>query len=46
MNDEVMKFMLRRTVEEHLKKERVYKDKRYQSPFAVFHRQGEKLPWL
>ena len=27
MNDEVMKFMLRRTIEEHLKKERVYKDK-------------------
>lgn len=27
MNDEVMKFMIRRTVEEHLKKERVYKGK-------------------
>ncbi|MBI5047479.1 MAG: DEAD/DEAH box helicase family protein [Deltaproteobacteria bacterium] len=27
MNDEVMKFMIRRTVEEHIKKERVYKDK-------------------
>lgn len=27
MNDEVMKFMIRRTVEEHLKKERVYKSK-------------------
>ena len=27
MNDEVMKFMLRRTIEEHLKKERIYKDK-------------------
>ena len=27
MNDEVMKFMMRKTVEEHLKKERVYKAK-------------------
>jgi type III restriction enzyme len=27
MNDEVIRFMLRRTVEEHIKKERVYKDK-------------------
>jgi len=27
MTDEVMKFMMRKTVEEHLKKERVYKDK-------------------
>lgn len=27
MNDEVMRFMLRRTVEEHLKKERVYKSR-------------------
>lgn len=27
MNDEVMKFMIRKTVEEHLKKERVYKAK-------------------
>jgi type III restriction enzyme len=27
MNDEVMKFMMRRTVEEHLKRERVYKGK-------------------
>lgn len=27
MNDEVMKFMIRKTVEEHLKKERAYKDK-------------------
>ncbi|MDP2992188.1 MAG: DEAD/DEAH box helicase family protein, partial [Deltaproteobacteria bacterium] len=27
MNDEVMKFMIRRTVEEHLKKERIYKAK-------------------
>jgi type III restriction enzyme len=27
MNDEVMKFMLRRTIEEHLKKEKVYKAK-------------------
>ncbi|MDO8447088.1 MAG: DEAD/DEAH box helicase family protein [Deltaproteobacteria bacterium] len=27
MNDEVMKFMIRRTVEEHLKKERIYKNK-------------------
>ncbi|MCL4474967.1 MAG: DEAD/DEAH box helicase family protein [Nitrospirae bacterium] len=27
MNDEVMKFMIRRTVEEHLKKERGYKSK-------------------
>ena len=27
MNDEVMRFMIRRTVEEHLKKERVYKSK-------------------
>ncbi|MEO9021411.1 MAG: DEAD/DEAH box helicase family protein [Ginsengibacter sp.] len=27
MNDEVMKFMIRKTVEEHLKKEKVYKDK-------------------
>ncbi len=28
MNDEVMKFMLRKTVEEHFKKEKAYKDKR------------------
>lgn len=27
MNDEVMKFMIRKTVEEHLKKEKAYKDK-------------------
>ena len=27
MNDEVMKYMIRKTVEEHLKKERIYKDK-------------------
>lgn len=27
MNDEVMKFMIRKTVEEHLKKEKVYKEK-------------------
>lgn len=27
MNDEVMKFMIRKTVEEHLKKERAYKNK-------------------
>jgi type III restriction enzyme len=27
MNDEVMKFMIRKTIEEHLKKERTYKDK-------------------
>jgi len=27
MNDEVMKFMIRRTVEEHLKKEKVYREK-------------------
>ena len=27
MNDEVMKFMVRKTVEEHLKKEKAYKDK-------------------
>ncbi|MEO6844394.1 MAG: DEAD/DEAH box helicase family protein [Ginsengibacter sp.] len=27
MNDEVMKFMIRKTVEEHLKKEKVYQDK-------------------
>ena len=27
MNDEVMKFMLRRTVEEHFKKEKFYKGK-------------------
>ncbi|HEY8659314.1 MAG TPA: DEAD/DEAH box helicase family protein [Hanamia sp.] len=27
MNDEVMKFMIRKTVEEHLKKENAYKDK-------------------
>ncbi len=27
MNDEVMKFMMRRTVEEHFKKEKVYKNK-------------------
>lgn len=27
MNDEVMRFMISKTVEEHLKKERIYKDK-------------------
>src|SRR5690606_40999924 len=27
MNDEVMKFMIRKTVEEHLKKEKAYKEK-------------------
>ena len=27
MNDEIMKFMMRKTIEEHLKKERVYKTK-------------------
>ena len=27
MNDEVMKFMIRKTIEEHLKKEKSYKDK-------------------
>jgi len=27
MNDEVVRFMIRKTVEEHLKKERVYKGK-------------------
>jgi hypothetical protein len=37
MNDEVMRFMIQKTVEEHLKKEREVQSQRNKSVDVIFH---------